>query len=121
MMRVWSAPRRSPMAVPVLAIVLAFAVVCPIMAAPGIPDVQGCHGGTEPTPVEQAQEVVACCSSVTVPKSVAPAPRAGSLMFPAGSAAPLCGAAAAVESDPDPASHRRSELRLFLICASLLI
>ena len=42
--------RRKPPAAAVLAVVLAFAVVCPLMAAPGVPAEQSCHGGSEPVP-----------------------------------------------------------------------
>ena len=64
--------RRKPPAAAVLAVVLAFAVVCPLMAAPGIPAEQSCHGSSEPAP--DAERVSVCCSSVTVPKLLAPEP-----------------------------------------------
>ena len=63
---------RKPLAAAVLAVVLAFAVVCPLMAAPGVPVDQGCHGSSEPAPGEERASV--CCSSVTVPKLLAPGP-----------------------------------------------
>ena len=64
--------RRKPLAAAVLAVVLAFAVVCPLMAAPGIPADQGCHGSSETAP--DAERVSVCCSSVTVPKLLTPEP-----------------------------------------------
>ena len=64
--------RRKPLTATVLAVVLAFAVVCPLMAAPGIPADQGCHGSSEPAP--EAERVSVCCSSVTVPKLLTPEP-----------------------------------------------
>ncbi len=64
--------RRKPLAAAVLAVVLAFAVVCPLMAAPGIPAEASCHGGSEPAP--EAERVSVCCSSVTVPKLLTPEP-----------------------------------------------
>ena len=64
--------RRKPLAATVLAVVLAFAVVCPLMAAPGIPAEASCHGGSEPAP--DAECVSVCCASVTVPKLLAPEP-----------------------------------------------
>ena len=63
---------RKPLAAAVLAVVLAFAVVCPLMAAPGIPADQSCHGGSEPAP--DAERVSVCCSSVTVPRLVTAEP-----------------------------------------------
>jgi hypothetical protein len=58
--------RRKPLAAAVLAVVLAFAVVCPLMAAPGIPADQSCHGSSEPA--RDTERVSVCCSSVTMPK-----------------------------------------------------
>ena len=55
-----------------LAIGLAFAVVCPLMAAPGVPAEASCHGGSEPA--SDTERVSVCCSSVTVPKLPAPEP-----------------------------------------------
>ena len=57
---------------PVGALVLAFAVVCPAMAGPGVPEAQGCHGGSESLPETPVETVAACCASVTVPKAAAP-------------------------------------------------
>ncbi len=71
-MKLFTSTRRKPLAATVLAVVLAFAVVCPLMAAPGIPAEASCHGGSEPVP--DAERVSACCSSVTVPKLLAPEP-----------------------------------------------
>ena len=64
--------RRKPLAAAVLAVVLAFAVVCPLMAAPGVPADQGCHGSSEPAP--SGERVSVCCSSVTIPKLLTPDP-----------------------------------------------
>ena len=64
--------RRKPLNAAVLAVVLAFAVVCPLMAAPGVPAEQGCHGGSGPA--SDAEGVDVCCSSVTVPKLLGPEP-----------------------------------------------
>lgn len=60
--------RRRPPAFGVLATVLAFAVVCPLMAAPGIPEDQGCHGGSEPEPA--TERVSVCCSAAMTPKAI---------------------------------------------------
>ena len=64
--------RRKPLAAAVLAVVLAFAVVCPLMAAPGIPAEQVCHTGSEPA--SEGERMNVCCSSVTLPKLLAPDP-----------------------------------------------
>ena len=64
--------RRKPLAVAVTAVVLAFAVVCPLMAAPGVPAGQGCHSGSEPA--SDGERANVCCSSVTVPKLLTPEP-----------------------------------------------
>lgn len=71
-MKPFTSTRRKPMAATVLAVVLAFAVVCPLMAAPGVPAEASCHGSSEPAP--DAERMSVCCSSVTVPKLLAPEP-----------------------------------------------
>jgi len=64
---------RQPLAGALVALVLAFAVVCPVMAAPGVPESQGCHqeGGSTP---DAAMEATACCSSVIAPRPVETGP-----------------------------------------------
>ena len=121
-MRVWNALRRRPMAVPVLAIVLAFAVVCPMMAGAGSPAQQGCHSGSESAPAGHPagqDRVAACCSSVTVPKVVAPAPSPSGALSGFGVATPVRVLAGAVT--PDPVAAGPPGPPRFLVCASLLI
>lgn len=77
--------RRKPLAAAVLAVVLAFAVVCPLMAAPGVPADQGCHSSSDPAP--GAEDVNVCCSSVTVPKLLTPDPGSVSMLPASGETA----------------------------------
>lgn len=116
-MRLAAPTRRKPLAATVLAVVLAFAVVCPLMAAPGIPADQGCHGSSEPAP--DTERVSVCCSSVTVPKLLAPEP---------GPAVVLPASLDTVEAAPrwsreagDPLPPREPNPPLFVQHAALLI
>ena len=56
--------RGTPLTVAVIGVVLSFAVVCPLMAAPGVPSGQACHGAESDLPEERLN---VCCASVTVP------------------------------------------------------
>ena len=91
--------RGKPLTAAVVAVVLAFAVVCPLMAAPGVPAEQGCHGGSEGTP--DAERVSVCCSSVTVPKLLTPEPGPAVVLPAALDAAPAV-----------PARNHETEARL---------
>lgn len=116
-MKLTARTRRKPLAATVLAVVLAFAVVCPLMAAPGIPADQGCHGSSEPAP--DAERVSVCCSSVTVPKLLNSEP---------GPAAALPASLDIVREGPrwtretgDPLPPREPSPPLFVRHAALLI
>lgn len=85
-MRLAASKRRKPPAATVLAVVLAFAVVCPLMAAPGVPAEQSCHGSSEPAP--DAERVSVCCSSVTVPKLLTPEPGPAAVLPASGEPVP---------------------------------
>ena len=107
---------RKPLAAAVVAVVLAFAVVCPVMAAPGVPVEQGCH--TNPEPTHGDDRTAACCSSVTVPKQLQSEP---------GVPAPLPSIAAAVRTwawgsrFDGPLPDREARPPLFVQHAALLI
>ena len=116
MTRIGPTPEK-PLTVAVLAVVLAFAVVCPLMAAPGVPAEASCHGGPEPAP--DAEPVSVCCSSVTIPRLLTPEP---------GPAAVLPAAVEPVRvvprwnRQPDgPLSPREPRPPLFVRHAALLI
>lgn len=116
-MNLTASTRRKPLAATVLAVVLAFAVVCPLMAAPGIPTDQSCHGSPEPAPA--TERVSVCCSSVTVPKLITPEP---------GPAAVLAASAEIVRAVPNgnhrpsgPLPPREPRPPLFVQHAALLI
>lgn len=109
--------RRKPPAAAVLAVVLAFAVVCPLMAAPGIPAEQSCHGGSEPAP--DADRVSVCCSSVTVPKLLTPEPGPAAVLPASGESVR---AVARWNRQPDgPLPPREPRPPLFVRHAALLI
>ena len=72
---------RQPLAGALVALVLAFAVVCPVMAAPGVPESQGCHQEHESTP-DAVVESATCCSSVIAPRPVETGPDAVSALLP---------------------------------------
>ncbi len=63
--------RGTPLTVAVIGVVLSFAVVCPLMAAPGVPSGQACHGAESDLPEERLN---VCCASVTVPTVAVSAP-----------------------------------------------
>lgn len=116
-MKRFGSARRKPLAATVLAVVLAFAVVCPLMAAPGIPADQSCHGSSEPAP--DTDRVSVCCSSVTVPKLLTSEP---------GPAAALPASVEAVRTVPNrndrpggPLPPREPRPPLFIQHAALLI
>ncbi len=109
--------RRKPLAAAVLAVVLAFAVVCPLMAAPGIPAEASCHGGSEPAP--DAERVSVCCSSVTVPKLLAPEPGPAAVL-PA-SVEPIRTVAGWNRQPDGPLPPREPRPPLFVRHAALLI
>ena len=116
-MKLVTTSRRKPQAAIVLAVVLAFAVVCPLMAAPGIPVEASCHGSSEPAP--DAERVSVCCSSVTVPKLLTPEPGPAAVL-------PASGEPVRVVSrwnrQPDgPSPPREPRPPLFVQHAALLI
>jgi len=116
-MKLVTSTRRKPLAATVLAVVLAFAVVCPLMAAPGIPAEQSCHGSSEPAP--KAERVSVCCSSVTVPKLLTPEPGPAAVL-PA--ATEPVRTVAAWNRQPDgPLPPREPRPPLFVRHAALLI
>ena len=113
------AARKKPLAAAVAAVALAFAVVCPVMAGPGVPEDQGCHGGSGDGGDEAGPGVV-CCSSVTAPRLFLPDPGPEAALSFSGETSP-------------PVSHRDRPLAahspggrdpgrlLFLLQASWLI
>lgn len=109
--------RRKPLAATVLAVVLAFAVVCPLMAAPGVPADQGCHSGSAPAPGGERASV--CCSSVTIPKLLAPDPSPAPALATLVEAAPEA-AKGTWQPDASPAP-REPRPPLFVRHAALLI
>ena len=116
-MNLAASKRRKPLAATVLAVVLAFAVVCPLMAAPGVPAEQGCHGSSVPAP--DSERVSVCCSSVTVPRLLAPEPGPAAVL-PA--SVELAGTIASWHRQPDgPLPPREPRPPLFVRHAALLI
>ena len=109
--------RRKPLAAAVLAVVLAFAVVCPLMAAPGIPAEQSCHGSSEPAP--DAERVSVCCSSVTVPKLLTPEPGPAAVLPASGE--PVAAVATWNRQPDGPLPPREPRPPLFVRHAALLI
>ena len=109
--------RRKPLAAAVLAVVLAFAVVCPLMAAPGIPAEQSCHGGSEPAP--DAERVSVCCSSVTVPRLLTPEPGPAAVLPASGE--PLQATVRWNRQPDGPLPPREPRPPLFVRHAALLI
>ncbi|MCY3746939.1 MAG: hypothetical protein F4228_02075 [Acidobacteria bacterium] len=109
--------RQKPLAATVLAVVLAFAVVCPLMAAPGIPAEASCHGSSESAP--DAERVSACCSSVTVPKLLTPEPGPAAVL-PA-SVEPVQVVSRWNRQPDGPLSPREPRPPLFVRHAALLI
>ena len=110
--------RRKPLVAAVVAVVLAFAVVCPLMAAPGIPVDQGCHGGSEPSRGAE-QTTVVCCSSVTVPKVLTPEPGSETALASFAGAQPVVPVWNSRLDSPLP--RREAKPPLFVQHASLLI
>ena len=109
--------RRKPLAATVLAVVLAFAVVCPLMAAPGIPAEASCHGSSEPAP--GAERVSVCCSSVTVPKLLTPEPGPAAVLPASGE--PVAAVARWNRQPDGPLPPREPRPPLFVQHAALLI
>ena len=108
---------RKPLAAAILAVVLAFAVVCPLMAAPGIPAEASCHGSSEPAP--DTERVSVCCSSVTVPKLLTPEPGPAAVLPAFGESVR---AVARWNRQPDgPLPPREPRPPLFVQHAALLI
>ena len=116
-MKLFTSTRRKPLAATVLAVVLAFAVVCPLMAAPGIPAEASCHGSSEPAP--DAERVSVCCSSVTVPKLLTPEPGPAAVLPASGE--PVAAVATWNRQPDGPLPRREPRPPLFVRHAALLI